>query len=214
MTGKELFAQILALGGKTQWIYPYEPVARFHAANRAIEEVNSLFPKTDTVQILHYPILPFVLHKGITVHRGGQDICYDARDIKSLAFAVSGTGKATLSCKNGDRAHVFEWRDLLQFKVFSGIIEELTGASQGDVKLVFSGDFNYMIKDLSFYDELSSLDASDISIYSDSIAYNMRDVKYLGSRFLDFDELPIYEDGRHLEPASYKIEDECRSINR
>ena len=94
MTGKELIREIADLGGKSQFNTEFEARAIYTAINRAIDEISKLFPVVKTVRLQNYPIRPTAFYKGITVHKGGEDIVYNASGIKSLAFAVSGTGRA------------------------------------------------------------------------------------------------------------------------
>lgn len=207
MTGKELFAQMLALGGKTQWIYPQENSAKYAAATRAIAEVNKLFPVEKTVRLLHYPIRPEVYHGGLTVHKGGEDIEFNASDIKSLAFAVSGTGRALLSSPDTNKTHTFEWSDALDLQVFRGIVSQLLGSAVSQVKLVFTGDFTYMIQDVSLYNALVGEMSEDVDVYSSWTRYDMSDVKYAGARFLSFASLPVrYHNVNLNAPTDYRIE--------
>lgn len=208
MTGKELIREIADLGGKSQFNTEFEARAVYTAINRAIDEVNRLFPVVKTVRLQNYPTRPTAFYKGITVHKGGEDITYNASGIKSLAFAVSGTGRAILSAEGTARTHVFEWQDAVHDLVLCrGIVEELIGIATADVTLTFEGEYNYMISDLSFYSELISPLVEDISTYSKWQRYDLSSEKYLGGRFLDFESLPVRHDNVDLNtPRDYKIE--------
>ena len=208
MTGKELIREIADLGGKSQFNTEFEARAIYTAINRAIDEVNKLFPVVQTVRLQNYPVHPAAFYRGITVHKGGEDITYNASGIKSLAFAVSGTGKATLSCVGTSSTHTFEWQDVTSdLQLCRGILEELVGIAEGDVTLTFSGEYSYMISDLSFYAELISPIVEDITTYSKWQRYDLASEKYVGGRFLDFHSLPIRHDNVNLNsPRDYKIE--------
>lgn len=206
MTVKELFEQMLALGGKTQWAYPYEPQARFPAANRALFEINRLFPVTKKIQLLNYPLIPVQFLKGITVHRGGEDIQIDASGITSLAFAVSGGGgKAYVYelTNNGER--LIEEIEIAESATF--ITHKYIAGTPKDIRLVFTGAYNYMIRDASFYSELISDRAEDVKLYSPWVAYDIAGVKYLGERYLGIDGIPVRNDSVSLNSADdYKID--------
>jgi hypothetical protein len=206
MTGKELIREIADLGGKSQFNTESEARAIYTAINRAIDEIGKLFPVVKTVRLQNYPIRPTAFYKGITVHKGGEDIVYNASGIKSLAFAVSGTGRATLSCAG--RTHTFEWQDVTSdLQLCRGILEELVGIAKGDVVLTFSGEYSYMISDLSFYSELVSPIAEDVTTYSKWQRYDLASEKYVGGRFLDFASLPVRHDNVDLNsPRDFKIE--------
>ncbi len=208
MNGRELIREIADLGGKSQFNTEFEMHAIYTAINRAIDEVNKLFPAVETIQLQNYPVRPKDFYKGITIHKGGEDITYNASGIKSLAFTVSGTGRATLSCSNTANVYVFEWQDVTSdLKLCRGIIEEIVGVEECDVTLTFSGEYSYMISDLSFYGELISPIAEDITTYSKWQRYDLASEKYVGHRFLGFDSLPVRHDNIALNsPRDFKIE--------
>jgi hypothetical protein len=207
MTGRELLDRMLVLGGRTDWQDSQQESAAISAANQAIGEVNVLFPLTKTVRLLHYPLRPVVYHKGIVVHRGGEDMEFDASGVKSLAFAVSGTGSAILTADDVGDSYTFEWQDSSSFTLCRGIVEELIGSSGRGVHLRFTGEFNYMIKDLSFYSELVSPLCEDVDVYSPYVRYDLASDKYAGHKFLAFESLPVRYDNVDLNlPRDYKID--------
>ena len=211
MTGKDLFDQMLAIGGKTQWV-GHEGVARFEAVNRAVFEVNRLFPVTQKIQLVNYPLVPVEYHGGIRVHKGGEVIRIDASGIKSLAFAVSGGGGRAVLCDSaGDIIHTFgvlqnnEYvlSESTKFVTYSHVIP----GDARDVTLVFSGDFNYLIKDVSMYGEIKSIDSEDVDVFSPWVKYDLKGIDYLGERFMAFDSTPVRFDNVSLNsPYDYKIE--------
>lgn len=210
MTGKELIDEILKLAMKSQTVYPVEPQAIYVHINRAIEEVNRLSPILGTVSILHYPITPTVYHKGIMVHRGEEDIEINASGIRSLAFAVSGTGEAYLSGKNGRRMHRFEWTDATSFEVQKCFVLNALGVEEADVTLTFTGKHSYMIRDVSFYAYTVSDLIEDVKPYAPSVKYDMTGTELAGGRFMDFALLPIrYADEELNAPTDYRIEGSC-----
>ena len=207
MTGRELMAEILDLGGKRQFNTQFEARAVYTAINRAIDEVNKLFPITRSFQLINYPVRPKLYFKDIKVHRGGVDTVFNASGIRSLAFAISGTGKAYLTADDTSRVHEFSWTDESQFVVRGGIVEQLIGSVSGNVTLTFVGEYSYMIRDLSFYDELATSISADIMPYSHWVRYDLADVKHLGGRFLAFDSAPVRCDNVDISaPNDYKID--------
>lgn len=207
MTGRELIDQILKLGLKSQVVYPVEPEAIYVHCNRAIEEVNRLCPVADTVTILNFPLTPTEYRKGITVHRGGEDLTIDASGVESLAFAVSGTGEAILQAEGQRDEHVFKWTDVASFKVLRAVILTVFGEEHANVKLTFTGKFSYMIKDLSFYSEMKGDVEEDIVPYSSTVSYDIAAEGYAGVRFMDFASLPVrYNDVDLNAPTDYRLE--------
>ena len=210
MTGGQLREQMLARGGRNKLVN-IEGVVWLESANRAIFEVNRLFPVVNKIQLVNYPLTPVVYHGGIRVHKGGEDIRIDASGIKSLAFAVSGGGgKATLYYGDGEVKHLgvvenneYVLSESTKFITYSYVIP---GDAQ-DVSLVFSGDFNYLIKDVSFYGDVKSRYAEDVDVFSPWVKYDLKGIDYLGERFMAFDSTPVRFDNVSLNsPYDYKIE--------
>ena len=207
MTGNEIKNEILKLGLKSQAVYPVEPEAMIVCINRAASEVNRLCPVLGTATILHYPARPLVYRHGVTVHRGGEELTIDASGIRSLAFAVSGTGEGILTCEGSEVVHSFTWEDATEMRVFSMIVEELFGIEEGEIHLTFLGKYSYMIKDLSLYGELTGDLVEDVVPYAPAVRYDLSDKKHVGERFQDFASLPVrYNDVDLNAPTDYKIE--------
>lgn len=210
MNGRELIDQICLLGarerGQFDQEFQYDLV--YSAINRAISEVNRLFPVKKTIQLIHYPIRPKAYHKGITLHRGGEDTVFNASDIKSLAFAVSGTGECTVVAEGCPGVISEKWQDALQFKNIALIIKnKIPEYAGGEVTVTFTGDHNYMISDVSFYGATESDFAEDVHVWSNWIGYDLKSKKYAGGNFLGFASLPIrfYESNLN-QPTDYRID--------
>ena len=208
MTGENLFEQMLALGGKESFVEE-ELANRFHAINRAAFEVNRLFPVTRKIQLVNYPLTPVAFYGPIRVHRGGEDITIDASGVRSLAFAVSG----------GDgEARVYEVRedgnakDTLKSITFGKtptfeIKKVLIAGNARNVRLEFTGDFNYLIRNISFYGDAESDSEKDVKIYSSWAEYDVSKIGELGDRFMAFDSAPVRFNDLSLDsPHDYRIE--------
>lgn len=219
MTTKELLEQILALGGRTQLSYAYEKNAVFVAINRAIDEVNRIFPVEKTIQLIHYPIIPSVHYAGIAVHRGGEDKKYYASDARALAFAISGTGSASLYGRDKDDGEWvlikrFEWQrdrdsDFSEIKYMIPEYNSITGEAvpAHQIKLVFEGEYSYMIRDVSIYSELASDRVEDVKVYQIWVPYDLADVRYAGGGFMDFASEPVlFGETELTTPHDFKIE--------
>ena len=207
MTGNELIERVKLFGARVseELEADFQNDQLFTAINVAINEINRLFPVTKTVRLLNYPCRPTVYHK-MTVHKGGEDTVFDASDIKSLAFAVSGTGYAELV--GGGHSVTFTWTDATQLEVKRSIVaHDLVGYEGGDIQLIFRGECNYMIKDLSMYSELESDMTEDVEPWSAMRCFDIASRKYAGGAFLDFAKLPVRGlDVRLNTPNDYRIE--------
>lgn len=225
MTGRDLISHVCLLGARTPESFDeefqYDHI--YGACNRAISEVNKLFPVVRYIKILNFPIKPKVYHAGITIHRGGSDVTIKASDIKSLAFAVSGTGKVKLYSQGlidaygeSNMLNTFEtsWQDVTNFKTIkifpeSVLIPPETGEQIGigEITLTFGGEFSYMIKDISFYDELEGPLEGDVDIYSEWVSYDLGSDKYLSKKFLGLAAVPIRcYNSSAISPDDYRIE--------
>lgn len=206
MTAKELFEQIRHLGGRRTLVNIENNVV-FTAVNRALFEVNRLFPVTERIRLLNFPIAPVAFYKGITVHKGGEDLEFHASGIKSLAFAISGgAGKVTV-CRAASELveeESYEWEQLTSFEEKSFVIDEL---ALTDVIVKFSGVYNFLVKDLSMYADVLSDNPDDVKMYSPWVEYDMASVEYAGARFMSFSGAPVKSNTVTLEsPNDYKIE--------
>lgn len=208
MTGKQIYDQILLLGARESVDFEFEKTDVFESINRAIDEVNKLFPAERGIQILNYPIRPCEVFKGITVHKGGEDKSFNASGIKSLAFAVSGTGRAYLTCEDCAGSKEYTWTDETKLKTFKTIIaQDLPEYDGGEATLTFTGDYTYLIKDVTFYDELISDVEDDVETYSPWRGYDVASENYAGGNFLDFASQPIRFNNVSLNsPRDFKIE--------
>lgn len=65
----------------------------------------------------------------------------------------------------------------------------------GDVEIVFSGDYDYTIRNLAMYDRVYTPSAEDIAPYTKTIGYKMTD--YVND-FAKFDTPPLDSNGAHL----------------
>lgn len=203
---------MLALGGKMSWNTAYERTAQYSAVTRALFEVNRLLPVVDTIQLLNYPLRPSTYIKGITVHKGGEETIFNASEISSLAFAVSGCGRAALyKINNGEKMEIklFSWgaddAPNTDFTVQKVILDR-DQRKEGAYQLVFSGEYRYMIKDVSFYSNMTGENEGDVNTYSSHVEYDLSAVEYAGDRFMAFASYPIRFNNADLNPnRDYKI---------
>lgn len=207
MKGTELIERIKLYGAREgdEFEADFQNEQVYTAINVAMNEVNKLFPIKKTVRLLNYPCRPVAYHK-LTVHKGGADTVFNASDIKSLAFAVSGSGTATLSGDGAIESKDYTWQDAAQFETIRAIVaHELIGYAGGEIKLTFTGEHSYLIKGLSFYGESDVDFAADVELYSEWVEYDIRG-KYDGA-FLGFSSLPVRAyDVRLNAPTDYRLE--------
>lgn len=209
MTGRDIIRQMCLLGGKTgdEFDDAYQGEFVCSAINRAVSEVNKIYPLVESVTILHFPIRPVFFKNGITVHKGGEEIAYSASDIKSLAFAISGTGTYTLMGDGSAKVLEESWQDETGFKVIKIVTDEaLPEYNGGKLTLTFMGEFTYMIKDVSMYDTLDGPIEGDVEAYGEWVPYDLKSSKYMSDRFLGFSKRPVRYNSVDLSsPKDYKV---------
>lgn len=198
---------MLALGGKESFVEE-ELVNRFHAINRAAFEVNRLFPVTRKIQLVNYPLTPVAFYGPIRVHRGGEDITIDASGVRSLAFAVSGGDGEAQICEIGEDGEIEDSQKITFGKTPTFAIKRVLIADGAkNVRLVFTGKFNYLIRDITFYGDAESDDEKDVKIYSSWVEYDVSKIGELGDRFMAFDSAPVRFNDLSLDsPHDYRIE--------
>lgn len=207
MTGKDLFEQMLALGGKESFVEE-EIFNRFHALNRAAFEVNRLFPVTRKIQLVNYPLTPVAFYGPIRVHRGGEDITIDASGVRSLAFAVSGGDGEAQIYEVGENGEIEDSQKIAFDKTPTFEIKRvLITDGAKNVRLVFTGDFNYLIRNISFYGEAESDRIEDVNTYCSWVKYDVSKIGELGDRFISFDSAPVRFNDLSLDsPHDYRVE--------
>lgn len=179
------------LGFKQHLNPGYQSAAIYNAMNTAIAEVNIIDPLTETVKVLHYPIKPNKVCNGIIVHSGGNAVDVTAENVKALKFRATGTGRATLTEAGSTYHWTIEWTDLTDYEEFGGIVRRpdrlpATDTSTNRFTLTFEGEYLYHVKDVTFYDDISSEFDEDVYPYSEFIEYDMSSEKYLGGLFNGF----------------------------
>ncbi len=209
MTGREIIDQMCLIGGNTSEEFDNDYQCEFvcSAINRAVSEVNKIYPLTETVTILHFPIRPVFTKRGITVHKGGEEIAYFASDIRSLAFAISGTGQYTLTGEGSVKVVEENFYDKTSFETVKILTEEaLPGYTGGEITLTFTGEYTYMIKDVSMFDTLDGPVAGDVEAHGEWVPYDLKSPKYLSGRFLGFSKRPVRYNSVDLSaPEDYRV---------
>lgn len=206
MTGENLFEQMLALGGKADFVEE-EHVNRFHAINRAAFEVNRLFPVTRKIQLVNYPLTPVAFYGPIRVHRGGEEITIDASGVRSLAFAVSGGDGEARVYEVGEDDETLILPTISFNKTTTFQTKKMLFGEVKNIKLVFTGKFNYLIRDISFYGAAESEYIEDVNTYSSWVEYDVSQIGELGDRFMAFDSAPVRFNDLSLDsPHDYRIE--------
>lgn len=192
MTVKELYEQTAQLGFEDS----LENIDRFYqAANRAILQVNSLRPAVNSYIINHRPLENEIVEDTFCPVDKKEDICFEAQDVKAYYFEADGNGTAIIErvLKNGSVVLVskVELVSNRQFKPYKGLIKDAAGT----VRIRFTGDYIFSVKNVAMYKYLLSANAEDIPPYT---PYTRYDMSRLVNDFVALNEAPAMLNGERL----------------
>ena len=179
MTLNDLRKEVAALG------FEYDLSADegfLGAARRALVTIYNEKEICDTLKIIREPIYPIERIERIA-HKAGETVRISAKGV-TYSFKVSGDGEFSTYC-GLDRSSYS----------FSGGYSELCGFLLPDTYFEFSGDFDYTVYDLCFYDGVYS---EGIPIFSKEATYKISEI---AEDFLGFSSLPTDEYGNEIKGA-------------
>ena len=193
MNVAELYLQTAQLGFETT----LEDSDRFYfAANRALLQVCKVRPAIRHCLINHKPLANLIRQGTFSPIEKIDDLTYEAEDAKAYYFEADGNGILYLEEYITDTG---EWRIFgeipLQskqiFVPYRGFIKKQGAFVSGRIRLRFSGEYLYSVKNIALYQYLYSGEVADIPAYE---AYTRYDVKKLVSDFMALCSPPIREE--------------------
>ena len=203
MTVSELYKQSAQLGFENS----LESGDRFYyAANRALLQISALRPAISSCVINHKPLANAAIGGKNTftpVTVNGERI-YMASSARSYYFEADGNGEVIV-----ERFADGVWKlvgsktlkSTRRFLPYRGILEN----GEGAVRIRFTGQYLYSVRNVALYDELYSSLESDIPAYELFTAY---DIRSLVDDFLSLSSPVIAEDEGYT-----KLNQECRVEN-
>jgi hypothetical protein len=191
MRVRELYEQVAGLGFEKA----LEDADIFYqAANRALLQVNSIRPATSSFIINHRPMKNMLPESFDPVEKIA-DVSFEATGAKAYYFECLGNGVCYIKRKNemGTWSTIGEvsFSSESEFTSFSGFIKDGDSFVDGDVKLEFTGNYVYTIRNVALYEYLYSSRAEDIPEFK---PYTRYDMAALVSDFLGLESPPITED--------------------
>lgn len=188
----------------------------FGALNRAILECNRIRPATAICRIEHFPLENKINEDTKTAKRvrKGEAVYFYASDVVSYYFEADGDSNAVVKVECEDSTQPTGWRTLFTvtvantgkgFNKYRGFILDGAEEVSGLIRIVFSGDYSYMVRNVAMYAEKRSSVASDIPEYGN---YTRYDLKTLTTDFLSFCSPPIFdtEENRTLSADYFRLE--------
>ena len=196
MNVAELYLQTAQLGFETT----LEDSDRFYfAANRALLQVCKVRPAIRHCIINHKPLANLIKKDTFSPIEKIDDLIYETEDAKAYYFEADGNGVLYLEEYITDTG---EWRIFgeipLQskqiFVPYRGFIKKQDEFVSGRIRLRFTGEYLYSVKNVALYQFLYSGEVADIPAYA---AYTRYDVKKLVSDFMALCSPPIKEEEKN-----------------
>ena len=208
MNVAELYLQVAQLGFEAT----LEDSDRFYfATNRALLQVCKVRPAIRHCLINHKPLANLITENTFSPVEKIDDLTYEAEGAKAYYFEADGNGVVYLEKydESTEEWSIFGEITLKSNKTFvpyKGFIKELGAFVGGRVRLRFTGEYIYSVKDVALYQYLYSDDLADIPAYE---AYTRYDIKKLVTDFMALCCPPIAEaDENKLLNQDYEQEGE------
>ena len=195
MRVSELYNQVSQLGFETH----LEDDDRFYyAVNRAIMQMSTIRPAIGTYIINHKPMVNLVKANTFSPIERSDDLIYGGADAKAFYFEADGDGIVYVQLLDEDPQNS-EWLTVgavelsskRRFVPYRGFIKKDGEFVSGQIRLVFSGEFLYSVKNVALYANLYSQYEEDIPAYEPFTRY---DIDAIVPDFLSLESPPITED--------------------
>ena len=193
MNVAELYMQTAQLGFETTL---EDSDSFYFAANRALLQVCKVRPAIRHCLINHKPLANLIRQDTFSPIEKIDDIIYEAEGAKAYYFEADGNGVLYLEEYITDTG---EWRIFgelpLQskqiFVPYKGFIKKQGDFVGGRIRLRFTGEYLYSVKNVALYQYLYGGEVADIPAYE---AYTRYDVKELVPDFMALCSPPIKEE--------------------
>ena len=205
MTISELYESVAQLGFETS----LEDENRFYfAVNRALLQVNAIRPATRTYIINHKPLENMIKESTFLPIEKTEDLCFEAEDVKAYYFEADGSGYVEVEYfdKNSNT-----WKGLSRlaftgknsFTAYSDFIKDGTEYKGGRIRLRFTGNYLYSVKNVAMYKYIYSDSKKDIPAHEQFSRY---DISVLVDDFLSLAAPPIQKDVYGYLDKGYDVE--------
>ncbi len=192
MTISELYKQVAQLGFEDS----LEDEERFiFATNRAILQVCKVRPAISSYLINHKPLRNLIERNTFEPVEKDGELIFEVEGGKSYYFEADGNGAAYLEKLNQGTG---QWSIIGgialssdgAFKAYRGFVKDGNLFVEGVVRLRFTGEYFYSVRNVAFYSQLLSASVADIPAYEAYIRY---DISKLAADFMELCCPPIKE---------------------
>lgn len=209
MTVSELFKQTAQLGFEDT----LEDMNRFvYAANRALLQVCRIKPAVKTYTLNHRPLKNAVKQNTFEPVEKTDDLVFEATDVKAYYFEADGNGVALIEAfdeatQDWDTTNPLVSVTLTSdgdFKAYQGFIQNGGNFVSGIVRIRFTGDYFFSVRNVAMYEQLKSGQTNDIPAFS---AFTKYDMRTLVSDFMELNSPPVLEsDDNYVLNQTYQVE--------
>ena len=175
MTVSELYNSVAQLGFETS----LEDDARFYfAANRALLQVNAIRPAVKSYVINHKPLTNMLSDSAFTPIEKVDELVFEGKDAKAYYFEADGNGTALIELFD---EQLKKWRGISTetlikgpgFTAYYGFFKDGKDNVSGRVRLRFTGEYLYSVKNVALYKHVYSGNEEDIPAYEPFTRYDM-----------------------------------------
>ena len=178
-----------------------------YTLNRALLQVASLRPATRACYINHAPLTNAIQQESHSPLRVSESLVFECSDVKAFYFEACGNGEFYLDRKTADGWEKFFAENVSTngvFKPYKGFIKDGGAFVSGTVRMRFTGDFLWLVRNVAMYREVYSNNDDDIPAYEAYTAYNIDEMV---DDFLSFADPPIDSSSfHHALTDAYDIE--------
>lgn len=123
-------------------------------------------PKEGKITIIHDPLKNSVGEYEMKQYNPTEGLVYSGTG-KAYYMEVSGNGTVTIASDSGSTVHTF---------VKSNTFTALKGFCEGATTITFSGDNQYLVRNIAIYENVYSTDVDDIPPYTRYIRYDLTEL--------------------------------------
>ena len=205
MTVSELYESVARLGFETGL---EDSSSFFYASNRAILEVNRIRPATSTYVIHHRP-LRNALASDFSVIEKTDELVFESENVRAYYFECDGNGIVYVESYDESAEKwilisaislIAERTSVRSFAPYRGLIRKDGAFVTGRIRLRFSGEYLYSVRNVALYRELYSDRTEDIPAYE---RYTRYDLSALCPDFLSLSAPPRTEDDHYMLPGCW-----------
>ncbi len=203
MTISELYSSVAKLGFEDTL---EDNESFFHAANRAILQINALRPMRAVHIINHRPLPNAIGACGWSVVDVYKETVFEATDVKAFYFEAAGQGRYVIELLNGG-----EWQFVSDgefstagFEAVRGLIQKDGAFVSGRYRIRFVGDYVYSVRHVAMYQHLLGSAPEDIPAYEQFTRY---DIEARTGDFLALADVPIEVEEYNRLNSGYDVED-------